>query len=89
MFKSSKAVAKPIYRNVKGSPFKIWDLAQVLEKQFNDATFDSSFCNKIGRIIYFEYSCGCGQRYPFDPLIGIEFQDGKIEEFWKEEIKII
>jgi len=53
----------------------------------SDETGDKTYLNKSGNVEYFDYSCGCGQSYPNDPMIGVLFNDGKTEEFWKEEIK--
>jgi len=54
-----------------------------------DETFDKRFFNAICEVIYFEYECGCGQTFPGDPMIGIKSSDGKIGEFWKEELELI
>jgi hypothetical protein len=74
-----------LYQDVEGAPFNIGDMIIVLENPSNDETFNKWYVLKNGIIIYFE--CGCGQSYPSDPMIGVKFSDGKIEEFWKEEIK--
>ena len=29
---------------------------------------------------------GCGQRFPDDPMIGVRFPDGALQEFWREEL---
>ena len=55
----------------------------------SDETGNKSYLGQYGKIKYFDYVCGCGQSYPNDPMIGIEFNNGKIEEFWKEELKIV
>jgi len=54
--------------------------------KISDETGDESYLNKMGVIKYFDYLCGCGQTYPDDPMIGIEFNNGVVEEYWKEEI---
>jgi len=79
--------AHPIRINVDGAPFRIGDLVRIV--RLSDSTADGDFLNKYGRIVYFEYSCGCGQSYPDDPMIGIQFAGGGIAEFWKEEIQRI
>jgi len=75
------------YFNVVGAPFKVGDQVEItlLPK---DETFDMSFLGKIGVVLYFEYDCGCGQTFPNDPMIGVQFSDGRLEEFWKEEISL-
>jgi hypothetical protein len=84
-------ILKPIYRveDIEGAPYKIGDIVKVLSNPNNDDTFSMKFVGKEGKVEYFEYDCGCGQNYPEDPMIGIKFQNGKIAEFWKEELELI
>ena len=77
--------ANPIYRDLKGAPFKIGERVRI--ERSEDDTFNSSYRGWVGIVKYFEYDCGCGQSYPIDPMIGIEFKNGKTEEFWKEELR--
>jgi|GEM_PF-7104590 len=85
-------VSRKILRHLKrrydidGAPFKINDHVRVLNNPSGDDTFDSRFVDEDGFVIYFEYDCGCGQSFPADPMIGVKFGDGQIEEFWKEEL---
>lgn len=44
---------------------------------------------KIGLVKYLEYSCGSGQHYPDDPMIGVRFRDGEVRELWKDELAMI
>jgi len=46
-----------------------------------------SFLGMVGLVEHFEYTCGCGQSYPGDPMIGVRFSDGRSDEFWKEELR--
>lgn len=78
-----------IYNNVDGAPFQIGEKVQILNNPNKDDTFDKQFAFKSGVIIYFEYECGCGQYFPKDPMIGVKFENGRVEEFWEEEIKAI
>lgn len=75
---------QPLYKNVKGAPFKIGEAVRVVGS--GDETFDGSYLGRAGIVRFFEYRCGCGQSYPDDPMIGVEFRGGKKEEFWKEEL---
>jgi hypothetical protein len=77
--------AKPIRRNVRGAPFRIDELVQVI--QIVDSTGSWNLVGQIGRVEYLEYSCGCGQSYPEDPMIGVAIGD-QTDEFWKEELAI-
>lgn len=61
----------------------------VLNNPNNDTTFRVEFSGKKGIIKYFDFDCGCGQTYPIDPMIGVQFPSGEIEEFWNEELKTI
>lgn len=78
--------AHPIRINVDGAPFRIGDLVRIV--RLLDSTADADFLRKCGRIVYFEYSCGCGQSHPDDPMIGVQCANGAAE-FWKEEIRRI
>jgi len=75
--------------DIKGAPFKIGSRVKVLSNPNDDETFESTFTGKIGEVFFFEYDCGCGQTFPNDPMIGVKFQNGKVEEFWKEELELI
>lgn len=55
--------------------------------QVVDEEGDASRIGEQGVIAYFEYGCGCGQSYPNDPMIGVRFASGHIEEFWREELR--
>lgn len=46
----------------------------------------SKYIGRVGIVKYLEYSCGSGQTYPGDPMIGVAFDGGVLEEFWSEEI---
>jgi hypothetical protein len=72
-----------IYHDVDGAPFKIGDSVKVVS--LSDDTADAEFLGQQGQILYFEYSCGCGQTFPNDPMIGVKFGE-RTAEFWKEEI---
>jgi hypothetical protein len=79
--------AAPIFRSVQGSPRnpgEIIRVVQAIDEEIHDV---SSYIGRFGLVKYLEYSCGCGQSYPDDPMIGVRFADGKIEEFWKEELE--
>lgn len=34
----------------------------------------SRFVGRIGTVDYLEYECGCGQRYPDVPMVGVRFE---------------
>ena len=74
--------------DIDGAPYKIGDKVKVLNNPNMDETFDKQFLNKIGKVIFFEYECGCAQTFPSDPMIGVKFSDGEISEFWKEELEL-
>lgn len=65
---------------------KLPKIGQEIEvTSLTDETGDKAYLELSGTVVYFDYLCGCGQS-PGDPMIGVLFEDGKIEEFWKEEI---
>ena len=73
--------------NVPGAPFSIGNPVKVI--QCVDDTLSPRFIGRKGKVIYFDYFCGCGQSYPNDPMIGVKFKKNLVEEFWKEELKLI
>lgn len=76
---------RSIRADVDGAPFSIGQSVTVCG--LSDETADKSFLHKLGIVSYFDYECGCGQTYPHDPMIGVRFQNGEVEEFWREELK--
>lgn len=78
--------ADGIYQDIAGAPFRIGDKVKVV--YLADETADVRFFNREGMVLYFEYTCGCGQSFPDDPMIGIKFARC-VEEFWKEELRLI
>jgi len=77
--------ANPLYHDVEGAPFRIGEGVRIVCSE--DDTFDRAFLGRIGIVKYFEYECGCGQSFPLDPMIGIEFDNGTVEEFWSDELR--
>lgn len=75
-----------IYVAVKGAPFNIGRRVRVA--RLTDESGDESLLGQTGVIEHYEYSCGCGQSFPADPMIGVRFRSGKIEEFWREELRL-
>lgn len=78
--------ASGIYQDIDDAPFKIGDRVRVV--YLADETAESKFLGREGVVLYFEYVCGCGQRFPSDPMIGVRFMRS-FEEFWKEELRLI
>lgn len=83
----AKGRSRPVYKNVRGAPFRIGD--RVCVHCLIDDEGNRSALGKQGSVEYFEYSCGCGQSYPEDPMIGVRFGDGTIDEFWREELEVL
>jgi CarS bacterial SH3 domain len=77
--------AKCIFANVVGAPIKIG--ARVKVVKLTDETANRSWLGRTGVVKFFSYDCGCGQSFPDDPMIGVESPRGKVEEFWKEELR--
>jgi hypothetical protein len=80
------AHAEPIFANVLGAPFRIGDVVRVI--QIVDSTGNKKLRDQTGTVQYLEYSCGCGQTYPGDPMIGVLI-GSRAHEFWKEELSLI
>jgi hypothetical protein len=75
-----------IYADLDGAPYKIGVGVKVLA--LTDETADNDLINHSGVVVFLEYSCGCGQSYPGDPMIGVRF-GRRIAEFWKEELTLV
>ncbi len=82
----SVTAPKHIHADVPGAPFKIGTLVRVV--RLADETGDRAWLGRTGTVKFFDYACGCGQTFPNDPMIGVEYR-GRIEEFWKEELNAI
>ena len=83
-YEPGTSFARPVYTDVKGAPFRIGQAVWV--RRLVDKEADPLLLGKWGFVHYFEYSCGCGQSYPQDPMIGVRFLDGTLYEFWREEL---
>jgi hypothetical protein len=75
-----------IYKDIKGAPFSITDNVKIRKPDVYDNTFENKYIGEKGVVIFFEYECGCCQSYPDDPMIGVQFPNGEVFEFWKEEL---
>lgn len=76
--------ARPIRLPVEGAPRQPAEVVRVVGA--SDSTLDPGCVGRVGTVEYLEYSCGCGQTFPGDPMIGVRFADGTLEEFWAEEL---
>lgn len=79
-------LARPITTRVDGAPYQPGDSVTIVDAIDQDIHDVSAFVGRMGRVEYLEYECGCGQSYPDNPMIGVRFESGDIEEFWREEI---
>ena len=83
--------ARPTRETVVGSPFQPGQHVLVVRSAEPE---DGGFLDVLGYVgcsgvvEHLEYSCGCGQSYPGDPMIGVKLEDGRAQEFWPEELKI-
>ncbi len=75
-----------LMKNSVNLNFTIGDKVLILNNPNNDETFNIKFSGQEGIVKYLDYDCGCGQTYPNDPMIGVEFTGGEKEEYWKEEL---
>lgn len=85
--------ALPIRKNVQGSPFKIGQKVKIDASQGDRYVFDNDYTGRVGIVKYLEYSCGCGQTFPNDPMIGVEIagklarDEERTPEFWPEHLQ--
>ena len=79
-------MSNPIFCHVPGSPYQVGDrvtVARILDEEGNQ-----KYLNQQGEVVHLEYECGCGQRFPDIPMIGVRFIDGIMEEYWADELKL-
>jgi len=79
--------------DIDGAPYKIGQKVTVTggphaTSFVYDETLPVHLLGQVGVVKYFNYDCGCGQSFPDDPMIGIQFAGGLVEEFWKEEVEV-
>lgn len=77
----------PVRHRVDGAPFQVGDRVVVVDAVDRDIFDLSAYVGRGGVVEYLEYSCGCGQHYPDDPMVGIRLA-GEVIDFWKEEISL-
>ena len=75
------------FDHIEGAPVEV--RARVLVSCAADETGNRANIGREGTVEYLEYECGCGQSYPDDPMIGVRFDDGVVEEYWQEELVIL
>ena len=80
--------AKPVYEHVPGAPFQVGMIVRVVDAIDRHVSDLSPLIGRLGVVRYLEYSCGCGQTFPHDPMIGVEFSDRSQQEFWTEELSL-
>ena len=71
---------------IDGAPFQVGDMVTV--EGILDETGRTDLIGHGGPVVHLDYGCGCGQSYPDDPMIGVRFRPGLVEEFWKEELTL-
>lgn len=79
--------ARPIYQTVEGAPYQPGDRVRVVDAIDREVLDLRPLIGRVGTVTYLEYSCGCGQTYPADPMIGVALDDGVKQEFWTEELE--
>lgn len=92
----AKDSSNPRRHHVEGSPFqpgqKVVVVASVDPPE--EAANVCDFVGKTGLVehlerLRLESDSGTGEEYPGDPMIGVRFEDGEIQEFWYEELRLI
>jgi hypothetical protein len=80
--------ARPIRERVEGSPYQPGQSVLVVQAVDVDIYDVGEFVGRTGVVEHLEYECGCGQHYPGDPMVGVRFADGDLQEFWREELSL-
>ena len=78
-----------IAHRIEGSPFQPGDRVRVVDAIDRHVHDVAEHIGRRGLVVYLEYSCGCGQRVPDDPMIGVQFTKKQTEEFWAEELALV
>lgn len=76
----------PIHTPIAGAPVQPQGRVRVVAVTDAGIHDVSAFLGAEGTVEYLEYTCGSGQSFPGDPMIGVRFEDGALEEFWFEEL---
>lgn len=63
---------------------QVGDIVKVVS--LTDETATKKLLNKTGMVIYLDGFEGVGNTKK-DPLIGVEFENGKVDDFWTEELE--
>lgn len=78
----------PVREHVEGSPYQPGERVLVADLVDQDVADLSECLGRRGTVEYLEYSCGCGQSFPDDPMIGVRLDGGdEAIDFWKEELR--
>lgn len=92
---------RSLVRRVEGAPFQVGDvvaIAGIVDETFaaayetesmeaGVAPADDFAIGRHGVVSHLDYSCGCGQVYPGQPMIGVAFEGTElVPEFWPEEL---
>jgi hypothetical protein len=78
----------PLRSPVIGAPYQPGQLVTVIDSIEDHPALDvSGYIGRAGVVDYLEYSSECGQTFPTDPMIGVRFDRGVVEEFWREELR--
>lgn len=83
------AGADPMRHHVEGATYQPGErvlVVRAIDRYVHDV---SELVGKEGAVEHLEYECGCGQHYPEDPMVGVRFGDGQLQEFWREELQQI
>ncbi len=82
---------RPIRERVEGSPYQPGDRVKVVRAIDQEVHDVSRFVGHTGTVEHLEYDCGCGQRYPDVPMVGVKFgieEDATFDVgrlFWPED----
>lgn len=82
--------ASPAREAVDGSPFQPGQAVVVVrsaEPEDGGCLDVLRYVGCSGVVEHLDYSCGCGQSYPGDPMVGVRLADGRLQEFWREELE--
>jgi hypothetical protein len=74
---------------IPGAPFQVGDIVictQCIDLDIDDV---SEFIGRKGLVVHLDYECGSGQSFPSDPMLGVLFTTGELQEFWTEELKLV
>lgn len=77
-----------VYEDFKGAPFKIGEKVVISWIPGSENVSDIlSYIGCTGTVSHFNYVESIADTYPYDPMTGVLFEDGRVEYFETERLR--